>query len=115
VLDSGHGVSVCLVQRNFSLRKVALGTCHRPYGTPCQHEHACVRCPMLRLDLAQVPRLLQIEANTRERLQEARQMQWLGEVAALEESLRHIAGKKAHADRLRRSASQGETGVDALS
>lgn len=56
---------------HFSLRKVALGTCHCPYGTPCQHEHACVRCPMLRLDLAQVPRLLHIEANTRERLDEA--------------------------------------------
>src|SRR5262245_39187094 len=27
---------------HFSLRKVVLGTCHRPYGTPCQHEHACV-------------------------------------------------------------------------
>jgi hypothetical protein len=42
-------------------------------------------------------------------------MQWLGEVAALEESLRHIAGKKAHADRLRRSASQGKASVEALS
>jgi integrase len=85
---------------HFSLRKVALGTCHRPYGTPCQHEHACVRCPMLRLDPAMVPRLLQIEANTRERLDEAHRMQWLGEVAALEESLRHIAGKRQQADRL---------------
>lgn len=85
---------------HFSLRKVALGTCHRPYGTPCQHEHACVRCPMLRLSPGQVPRLLQIEASTRERLDEARRMHWLGEVAALEESLRHIAGKKQQAGRL---------------
>jgi hypothetical protein len=45
----------------FQLRKVPLGTCGRPYGTPCQHEHACIRCPMLRLDLAQVPRLLQAD------------------------------------------------------
>lgn len=87
---------------HFSLRKVALGTCHRPYGTPCQHEHACIRCPMLRLDPAQVPRLLQIETSTRERLDEARRMHWLGEVAALEESLRHIAGKKQQADQLAR-------------
>ena len=85
---------------HFSLRKVALGTCDRPYGTPCQHEHACVRCPMLRLDPAQLPRLLQIEVNTRERLEEAHQMQWLGEVAALEDSLRHIADKKQQAERL---------------
>ena len=99
---------------HFSLRKVALGTCHRPYGTPCQHEHACIRCPMLRLDLTQVPRLLQIEHNTRERLEEARQMQWLGEVAALEESLRHIAGKKKQADRIKRQAGQDEIGVEGL-
>ncbi|MGW6015447.1 hypothetical protein [Streptomyces sp. NPDC055210] len=26
---------------HFSLRKVALGTCDRPYGTPCQHENVC--------------------------------------------------------------------------
>lgn len=25
---------------HFLLRKVALGDCHRPYGTPCVHEHA---------------------------------------------------------------------------
>jgi integrase len=100
---------------HFSLRKVALGTCHRPYGTPCQHEHACVRCPMLRLEPTQVPRLLQIERNTRERLIEARKMRWLGEVAALEESLRHIADKKRQADHLRPNASHGPSGVDALS
>ena len=55
---------------------------------------------MLRLSLDQVPRLLQIEANTRERLEEARRMHWLGEVAALEESLHHITGKKHQAGRL---------------
>lgn len=27
-------------QQHFQLRKVALGTCGRPYGSPCQHEHA---------------------------------------------------------------------------
>ncbi|MGW0825538.1 tyrosine-type recombinase/integrase [Streptomyces sp. NPDC002845] len=85
---------------HFSLRKVALGTCDRPYGTPCQHENACVRCPMLRLDLAQEPRLLEIETNTRQRLGEAQRMQWLGEVAGLQESLRHIADKKQQAERL---------------
>jgi hypothetical protein len=69
---------------------------------------------MLRLDRAQVPRLLQVEANTRERLDEARRMHWLGEVAALEESLRHIADKKHQADRLTRQEGREETGLDAL-
>jgi hypothetical protein len=101
---------------HFGLRKVALGTCDRPYGTPCQHEHACIRCPMLRLDLdlAQVPRRQQIETNTYERLDEARRMQWLGEVAALEESLRHINTKKLQANRSRHRANHGDSGIDAL-
>lgn len=95
---------------HFTLRKVALGTCDRPYGTPCQHEHACVRCPMLRLDLTQVPRLLDIERNTQERLVEARDHQWLGEVSALQESLRHIAGKKQQAQQLQDQADRDEVG-----
>jgi len=41
-------------------------------------------------------------------------MQSLGEVAALEESLRHIAKKKIQADRLRAQAGRDEVGVDAL-
>lgn len=100
---------------HFSLRKVALGSCERPYGTPCQHEHACVRCPMLRMSLKQVPRLLEIERNTHERLEEAHQMQWLGEVSALKESLRHIAAKKRQAERLGDHINEGEAGTPALS
>lgn len=99
---------------HFSLRKVALGRCDRPYGTPCQHESACVRCPMLRISLSQVPRLLEIERNTHERLKEAKRLQWLGEVANLQESLRHIANKKQQAERLRQRAEHHETGVEGL-
>ncbi|MFE2560797.1 tyrosine-type recombinase/integrase [Streptomyces sp. NPDC059352] len=29
-------------KEHFDKRKVELGTCGRPYGTPCQHEHACL-------------------------------------------------------------------------
>ena len=61
------------------------------------HEHACVRCPFLRIDPAQLPRLNDIESNTRARLDEARQKTWLGEVAALEESLAHIARERSQA------------------
>lgn len=99
---------------HFSLRQVALGRCDRPYGTPCQHEHACIRCPMLRLDITQIPRLLQIETNHHERLDEARRMQWLGEVAAIEEGLRHIGTKKQQASRLLEQQQSGATGPDAL-
>jgi len=69
---------------------------------------------MLRLDLAQEPRLLEIETNTHQRLGEAQRMQWLGEVAGLQESLKHIAAKKQQAEHLRTQADRGETGDDAL-
>ena len=59
---------------------------------------------MLRPDPAQLPRLVEIEINTRERLQEAHKMQWLGEATGLQDSLRHIADKKRHAERLRHLA-----------
>jgi integrase len=28
--------------QHFELRKLELGTCGRPYGSPCRHEHACL-------------------------------------------------------------------------
>lgn len=30
---------------HFAQRRIELGTCVRPYATPCIHEHACLRCP----------------------------------------------------------------------
>ena len=78
---------------HFELRKVALGVCGRDYGTPCAHENACVRCPLLRVDPAQRPRLEVIHANLLDRLQEARDQGWLGEVAAIETTLAAAAQK----------------------
>ena len=37
-------------EEHFDRRKVELGGCMRPYGTPCQHEHSCLRCPMLAIN-----------------------------------------------------------------
>jgi hypothetical protein len=87
-------------ENHFTLRRVALGTCHRPYGTPCIHEHACVRCPLLQVDPAQQPRLQEREANALKRLDEAKGKTRLGEVAALEESLRHIREKQLQASHI---------------
>jgi hypothetical protein len=78
---------------HFELRKVALGVCGRDYGTPCAHENACVRCPLLRVDPAQKPRLEEIHANLTDRLAEAREQGWLGEVAAIETTLGAAAQK----------------------
>ncbi|PZR79005.1 MAG: site-specific integrase, partial [Candidatus Aeolococcus gillhamiae] len=69
---------------HFERRKLALGVCGRSYATPCIHEHACVRCPMLRPDPAQRPRLVEIADNLNARIDEARNQGWLGEIDGLE-------------------------------
>ncbi len=69
---------------------------------------------MLRLDLVQEPRLLEIEINTR-RPGETQRMQWLGELAGLQESLRHIADTKCQVEQLRVQAGPDADGVIALS
>lgn len=68
-------------------RKLELGTCGRAYGTGCQHEHACIRCPMLRPDPAQQPRLEAVIASLTERIAEATEHGWLGDVTGLTTSL----------------------------
>jgi hypothetical protein len=72
---------------HFAKRKLELGTCGRAYGTGCQHEHACIRCPMLRPDPAQQPRLEEIITSLTERLTEATERGWLGDVDGLQVSL----------------------------
>jgi site-specific recombinase XerC len=91
-------------EQHFLLRKVALGDCHRPYGTPCVHEHACTRCRFLQVDPAQVGRLEEMTANAEARLAEARERVWLGEVSALEESLKHLRQRRAEVARFRERA-----------
>lgn len=78
---------------HFELRKVALGICTRDFGTPCAHEHSCVRCPQLRPDPAQEPRLLEIRDNLQARITEARREGWLGEIAGLEATLQAATQK----------------------
>jgi Phage integrase family len=74
-------------EQHFAKRKVELGTCMRPYGSPCQHEHACIRCPMLRPEPAQERRLLAIIVNLNDRVREAQDRGWLGEIDGLNVSL----------------------------
>jgi hypothetical protein len=86
---------------HFAARKIELGTCGRAYGTSCQHEHACVRCPMMRPDPAQQSRLEEIIANLSARLAEARERGWLGDVQGLTTSI--AAAEQKHTQ-MRRTA-----------
>lgn len=87
-------------QAHFSKRKVELGSCSRGYGTPCLHEHACIRCPMLRPDPVQRRRLDEIRVNLLERQGEAKRMGWLGELEGIEISLRAADEKLAQMSRI---------------
>lgn len=85
-------------QPHFHLRKVELGNCGRPYGTPCAHEHACVRCPMLRVDPQQRHRLTGIIRNLADRIREAKTNGWHGEVEGLTVSLNAAENKLVSLD-----------------
>lgn len=98
-------------QQHFQLRKLELGTCGRPYGTPCKHEHACIRCPMLRIDPKQRARLIEITQNLQDRITEARMNSWLGEVQGLQTSLQAARDKLAS---LERTLNNGRTSVTNL-
>ncbi|MER5562123.1 site-specific integrase [Streptomyces sp. NPDC002506] len=86
-------------QQHFHTRKLELGDCARPYGTPCQHEHSCLRCPMLQVSPRQRGRLVEIIQSLNDRVAEARMNGWLGEVQGLQVSLTKAAEKLAALDR----------------
>jgi hypothetical protein len=91
---------------HFERRKVALGDYGRSYDTPCIHEHACLRCPPLRPDPAQLPRLAQICANLTARIAEAEAARWTGEAEGLKVSLAGARDKLTQMNQItaRRSA-----------
>ncbi len=84
----------------FEHRKLSLGTCGRSCATPCIHEHACLRCSLLRPDHAQRPRLVEIRDNLNARIAEARREGWLGEVDGLQISLTSAREKLAQLDQI---------------
>jgi hypothetical protein len=85
---------------HFERRKVALGDCGRSYDTPCIHEHSCLRCPLLRPDPAQRPRLAEICGNLTARIAEAEAARWLGEAEGLKISLAGARHKLAQMDEI---------------
>jgi hypothetical protein len=88
---------------HFERRKVATGTCGRAFGTPCIHEHACIRCPVHWPDPAQRGRLAEIRDNLTARIAEAEREGWLGEAEGLKVSLAGAEDKLAQIDRRSRN------------
>ena len=84
---------------HFERRKVATGICGRAFGTPCIHEHACLRCSMHWPDPAQRHRIAEIRDNLTARIAEAEREGWLGEIEGLKISLAGADDKLAQIDR----------------
>ncbi len=80
---------------HFEKRKVSVGTCARAFASPCVHEHACVRCSLLRPDPAQRGRLKEIRDNLLARIAEAEREGWPGEIEGLKVSLAGTEDKLA--------------------
>ncbi len=80
---------------HFEKRKVSIGLCGRAFGTPCIHEHACIRCSMLWPDPTQQHRLTEIRDNLQDRIAEAEREGWLGEIEGLKVSLAAANAKLA--------------------
>jgi methylphosphotriester-DNA--protein-cysteine methyltransferase len=64
------------------------------------HPRACLRCPLLRPDPAQRPRLAEICASLSARITEAEQQHWLGEAEGLKVSLAGARHKLAQMDEI---------------
>lgn len=99
---------------HFERRKVSIGTCGRAFSTPCSHEHACVRCPLLWPDPAQRTRLVEIEENLVARIAEAEREGWLGEVEGLHVSLAGARDKLAQIDQRRSKPDTTDLGIPTI-
>ncbi|XUL85520.1 tyrosine-type recombinase/integrase [Streptomyces galilaeus] len=86
-------------EEHFDKRKVELGTCGRPYGTPCQHEHACIRCPMLRVGPEMLTRLDDLESDLVTRRAWAQSEGWAGEIEGIDLTLQLLRAKKEDGQR----------------
>lgn len=87
-------------EEHFDKRKIELGQCGRPYATPCEHEHACIRCPLLRVDPKMLGRLDEIHTDLLARRAHADAQGWLGEIEGIDLTLRFLAEKRAETQRL---------------
>uniref|UniRef100_UPI003F49465C tyrosine-type recombinase/integrase n=1 Tax=Paenarthrobacter ureafaciens TaxID=37931 RepID=UPI003F49465C len=81
-------------EEHFDKRKVELGNCGRPYATPCEHEHACIRCPMLHVDPRMLQRLDEIQEDLTARRELAETRGWLGELEGIDLTLKFLGDKR---------------------
>jgi site-specific recombinase XerC len=90
-------------EEHFDRRKVELGNCARPYGTPCSHEHPCIRCPMLHIAPDIDDRLAEIETDLDARRDRAIKEGWQGEIEGIDLTLNSLTSKRDYVRRRQRT------------
>ncbi|EEP73102.1 hypothetical protein MCAG_03429 [Micromonospora sp. ATCC 39149] len=100
-------------QEHFDKRRVELGSCARPCGTPRQHEHACIRCPMLSINPEMLGRLAELEEDLHARRTRAEAEGWLGEIEGIDLTLRYLTDKQQQAVRLSQVSGPTVLGIPA--
>jgi hypothetical protein len=98
---------------HFERRKLATGTCGRAFGTPCIHEHSCLRCSMHWPSPAQRHRIAEIRDNLIARIAEAEREGWPGEIEGLKISLAGANDNLAQIDRRTQPATPVNLGMPA--
>ena len=98
-------------EEHFDKRKVELGSCGRPYGTPCSHEHSCIRCPMLHVNPKMVGRLDELEIDLLDRRQRALTEEWKGEIEGIDLTLQCLRDKRDETKRMTRTTTTISLGM----
>ena len=98
-------------EEHFDKRKVELGSCGRPYGTECPHEHACLRCAQLHINPRMLPRLDELETDLEQRRKRAVSEGWLGEIEGIDRTLQCLRDKRDDALRLTSITRQVDLGM----
>ena len=73
---------------------------------------ACIRCPMLHVDLKMITRLTEIETDLRDRRQRAQDQGWLGEIEGIDLTLTYLRDKLR--DTQHRATRNTELGIPAM-
>jgi hypothetical protein len=62
-IDNPEQTDLNLDEQTYQVWLTQVSVIDGPYGTPCAHEHACIRCPMLQINPKMLPRLDELEAD----------------------------------------------------
>jgi hypothetical protein len=89
------------------------GECGNKSRLRYRGDPSCVRCPVLRIDPDQRPRLADIRDNLTARIAEAEREGWLGEAEGLRVSLAAARDKLAQLDERTRRAATVSIGIPA--